>query len=244
MGSYPGNWPDSGRQMQVREDHDRNGPRDDNRATWFDHTLILGQPNSGKSYRQREIISRRTRAIAIDSEWQFGTGKRQNPLPGFTIVHEPRQLKEFLRPRLGAAFQVVYQPKFEPEKHLEIILQLATEVGECTIAIDEVANYCGSNWLSPQMSYVARCGRHPGLSFVNTSQRPAQVAKELTSLSQRILFFRLQEPADLQYAAARGLSDSQLETLARLPQGFYFEKTKLGEWEIHDPKGELWKTCL
>lgn len=177
----------------------------------------------------KEIICERSRVIAVDSEFQYGTGRRQNPLPGFQFVHQPGELKEILRQRLGAPFKVVYQPRFHPAEHLDAVMALAAEVEDVTLAIDEAANYCNAAWMPDGLDYLCRCGRHVGVSIVWTSQRPADVARGLTSPSS-LFIFRLEETRDQKFCLDRGISKEMVAAIAALPKREFVTKNPEGEW--------------
>lgn len=176
------------------------------------------------------LVERRARVLAFDGEWQFGAGARKNPLPGFAVVHQPGELVEIMRARLSLPFRVLYQPQFYPEEHLEAVCRLLAAAGNCTIAVDEVADYCSASWMPEMLSYLARCGRHPGVSLCWTSQRPADVARRLTSVSAHLNVFRLREGVDLAWLRGRGMTEEQMAELTRLPHRHFFTQDSEGCW--------------
>lgn len=176
-----------------------------------------------------EVIAARKRVIAFDSEAQYGNGRRQNPLPGFLTVYQPGELKDALRERLGADFKLLYQPRFYPQEHLDAVLALATEVEDVTVAIDEAANYCSASWMPERLDYLCRCGRHAGVSLVWTSQRPADVARGLTSPSS-LCIFRLEETRDRRFCLERGIPQPLVDAIATLPKREFMMKNAQGEW--------------
>jgi hypothetical protein len=178
-----------------------------------------------------EIIAQRKRVVAFDSEHQFGSGPRQNPLPGFVTVTQPGALKEFLRRNLGANFKLLYQPKYEPAQHLDAVMALVTEAEDATLAIEEAANYCSASWMSPRMDYLLRCGRHRGISIIWNSQRPADVARGLTSPS-RLYVFRLEETRDQKFCRERGIPEALVASISSLPKREFVTKNPQGEWVV------------
>lgn len=136
---------------------------------------------------------------------------------------QPGELKALLRQRLGAPFRVLYQPKFRPAEHFQHVLTLLIEAKDCTLLVDEAANYCGSNSLGDEFDYVIRCGRHLGISLVWNSQRPVMVHPSLRSVS-RLALFRMEDTRDLVWLRDVGFPRERLPELAALPNRTFFLK--------------------
>jgi len=176
------------------------------------------------------LIEGRPRVVAFDGEWQYGAGTRKNALPGFAVVHQPGELVEILRARLSLSFRVLYQPKFYPEQHLDEVCRLLVAVGNCTLAVDEAADYTKPAWMPEMFSYLARCGRHPRVSLCWTSQRPSDVATRLRSCSRNMSVFRLAETSDLAWLRRRGLSEEQMRQISTLRPRHFFTQDGEGRW--------------
>jgi hypothetical protein len=176
------------------------------------------------------LIERRPRAVAFDGEWQYGRGPQKNPLPGFAVLHQPGELVDFLRARLSLPFRVLYQPAHYPEEHLDEVCRLVAAAGNCTLAIDEVADYCKPAWMPEPLSALARKGRHDGVSLCWTSQRPADVATRLRSVSRNVSVFRLEEVSDLGWLRRRGMLEEQMRAITTLPPRHFFTQDAEGRW--------------
>lgn len=175
--------------------------------------------------------------LAFDPEWTWAAGS--NRLRGFRVFHDLKPLKDFLRTHLRSPFRAHYMPRFYPEVHLLGICQLLSEVGNLTLAIDEVANFSEfGKWLYfkqakelPQwLGYYARCGRHPKVSYVWTSQRPADVSRQLTTMTQHLNIFYLEESE--KWLRERGMNEAQALAVSQLPPRRYFSRVD-GEWQVY-----------
>lgn len=192
------------------------------------------------------MLQGRRRVIAFDPARQFGRGERKNPLPGFSVVEQPGELKEVLRARLGADFKILYQPPREivpfsetrtrrreiplAEQHFHAVLPLVLAVAECgdvTFGVDEIANYCSAGWMPDNLDLICREGRHVKVSLAWTSQRAADVARGITFASRFLWVYRLEEPADLNAMRERGVP---VGVVASLPKREFVTKNPDGEW--------------
>lgn len=74
----------------------------------------------------------------------------------------------------------------------------ALKLGGMAISIDEVDRVIGFG-AGAGMRDLWRRGRHVGLTVFGASQRPANVSKEITSMSEAIVMLHVHEPSDVDY---------------------------------------------
>jgi DNA helicase HerA-like ATPase len=126
---------------------------------------------------------------------------------------------EYFRKRLSSPrFRVVIHARAHFREQLEMLCRLLRAVGRLTLAVDELGLFIPSAGpsLPPAITSAMISGRHEGLSFCGTAQRPALVHVTARANAERIRWFRITEGNDLE--AARGyMPDSLADSLPFLP---------------------------
>jgi len=174
---------------------------------------IVGQPGTGKSFLMSDLIRQCRRVIVVDTVHQYGNGPRQNKLPGFVPVQSLRELIAYWSKVRQKNFRICYKPGMNLEAEFDGVARLTLEVRDCVFAIDEVWNYCEAGWMPPPLEFMARAGRHRGITTIYTGQRPAIIAADLRSVTNHWKIFRMKSQLDLK--AMQGLVPP--EALARVP---------------------------
>jgi hypothetical protein len=151
---------------------------------------IVGRKGSGKSTALRKLASSAPRLILWDplGEHKFCP----NPL------RTTEQLKQFFVWTRG---RERFAARFIPESDLaEAFNGFAEHVyrrGRLVCGIEEAPMVSLPNWLPPGFDKLCRLGRHRAISMVWTAQRMGEVARRLTSATDRFLLFRHTEPVDI-----------------------------------------------
>lgn len=91
---------------------------------------------------------------------------------------------------------------------------IAFAARDVVLVLDELALWCTPNSTPEPLKLVATMGRHRGVSLLAGAQRPALVSRHVTAQRDLMIFFRLEEPLDLDYAKRRlGAAAAELQTL-------------------------------
>jgi hypothetical protein len=104
------------------------------------------------------------------------------------------------------------------KEQLELLCILLRAVGHLTLCVDELGLFIPSVGpsLPPAITSAMISGRHEGLSFAGTAQRPALVHVTARANAERIRWYRVTERNDLD--AARGYMPQALaDSLSTLP---------------------------
>lgn len=170
--------------------------------------FVCGRKGSGKSTISRKIAiaayERGRRVAVIDPMGCF-------ELPGAPILTDLNQLCNMPD---GRSF--VFRPGDDQAAEKAILFSYIA--GDLFLIVDEADLYLpASPAADNSLMKVVRYGRHKGISLCAVSQRPANVARDLTAQSDFILSFHVTEPRDVQYLAYR-IGKSLAEELTRLPK--------------------------
>jgi hypothetical protein len=181
-----------------------------------------------------ETIKRCARICVFDPTHQYGTGQRQNSLPGFRVFNQPKQLIDFWRVHRRGNFKVIYQPGYDVAAHFDAVARLVLEVRDVVFAVDEIWSVCKAGWLPPPLEYMSRAGRHRGVTLLYTAQRPQIVAADLRDNTNQWRIFRLS--GELALGALRGRVPAQaLSLVPSLPDRHYVKTNDSMQFEVVKP---------
>jgi hypothetical protein len=124
----------------------------------------------------------------------------------------------FRAARARKRFHVVIHVREHFREQLELLCMLLRAVGDLTLCVDELGLFIPSLGpsLPPAITSAMISGRHEGLRFAGTAQRPALVHVTARANAERIRWFRVTERNDLD--AARDYMPAELaNSLPRLP---------------------------
>lgn len=171
------------------------------------------------------------RCVYFDTPGNVGSGERQNPMPGWDEVWTLGDFAHYIKCRSRGKFRVVFHPGAEPEAEFDAVCKIVFAVGNVVFAVDEIWEFCTPNHLPKPLRRIAFRGRHPGVTLLWAAQRPALVARGLTSVTSRFFVFRIQEDADLDALAGR-IPREALAQVASLPDRAYIERDEVMRWKI------------
>lgn len=97
----------------------------------------------------------------------------------------------------GGNFRIRMQ--FSQVERFDFICKFAMEIGDCSIYVDELALFCSPHWMPDNMQNVIRLGRHQGVRFVATTQRPPDIHSLVLSQAKRWYLFQTHLPRDIQF---------------------------------------------
>lgn len=169
-------------------------------------TLILGKSFTGKTARMLHELRRSPRLVITDPKcaqltslphfahlWPDWAGERWN---GFSVpgYFKPAASSMSLR------FRAVVHFRHGFKEQLDALCYLLLRVKYLTLAIDEMGLFAppGPAGVLPRhLTAVIVSGRHEGINFVATVQRPSMVHGTVLSQATRILAYRITERNDL-----------------------------------------------
>lgn len=186
--------------------------------------LFFGKSFTGKTARMMYELRDETRVVLVDPKCGSLTKLEgwDHEWPAFDEERHIWLGKSFLdyfRQRLRGRFRVaVHLRNFHPEQ-LNMLCALLMRVKNCTVAIDELGIFVPSgppNALPKFIQTAVISGRHEGLRFIGTAQRPYFVHATLRANASVMSWYRMTERNDLN--VARGyFPDSLASSLPSLP---------------------------
>ena len=151
---------------------------------------IVGRKGSGKSTAMHKLLSSVPRLILWDplGEHKFCPNS----------LKTTEQLKHFFEWTRGRTrFAARFIAASDPVEAFNGFAELVYRRGWLICGIEEAPMISQPNWLPPGFDKLCRLGRHRAISIVWTAQRMSEVARRLTSATDRFVLFRHTEPADI-----------------------------------------------
>ncbi len=179
---------------------------------------IVGRKGSGKSTALRRIME----PLPCIVLWDPLGEHCWCPNP----IQTAERLREFFRWARG---QERFGARFIAHSNLPMAFDgfadLVYRRGNLVVGVEEVPMISEPNWLPDGFDRLVRLGRHRGIDLVWTAQRMSEVARRLTSATDRFLLFRHTEPRDIDAIQARCGIDVA-DRVARLGQH------EMLEWDV------------
>ena len=156
----------------------------------------VGLRGSGKSTALREIICCRPHLVVVDVMGEHHFGEVVSDLEeAFDALDTVEGLENFavtLQPGRGDLADVVDQ-----------VCDYVFEIGDLTLALEEVPHYCTAGSMPEGLDMLARMGRHRQVDLIYTGQRFAELPRRLTATTDYFVLFGQREPRDLEALAER-----------------------------------------
>lgn len=139
----------------------------------IDKIAIIGRSGCGKSYLGKMIQKIYPRVVIIDSLNEYpATPTDITTFDQFaSFIREADDLVRFTR---------VIRFHIDEKNSLEIFelyMRALYELGDVMIVIEETQDYCSPNKIGHFFKKTLTSGRHRGLAFIFTTQRPALISK-------------------------------------------------------------------
>jgi hypothetical protein len=166
-------------------------------------TLILGKSFTGKTARLLHELRRSPRVVLADPKCaQLAALPRYAHLwPEFNGEKwETSAVPNFFADCLYHKFRAVVHVRHHFKEQLNALCYLLMRVKNLTLAVDELGLFAPpgpAQVLGGNLTAVIVSGRHEGISFVATVQRPSMVHKTALALANRMLVYRITEENDL-----------------------------------------------
>jgi len=197
--------------------------------------LFFGKSFTGKTARMLYEVRAVRRLVIVDPKCaQLAKLKGFDHLwPQYSAKPRgwaDRSVVDYFR-RMCAAerFRVVVHVRENFKEQLELLCILLRAVGHLTLCVDELGLFIPSVGpsLPPAITSAMISGRHEGLSFAGTAQRPALVHVTARANAERIRWYRVTERNDLE--AARDYMPLALaDSLPHLPNYVCIETSDAG----------------
>lgn len=166
--------------------------------------FLAGQSGSGKSTRAWDLYLRRfPRRLLLDMTGEYEAKADHIADTVGAVVDGIRALAHRGRWTVTAALDASDLPDLVgwllpvPTLHASPVLA----VGGAVLLVDEVDLLAPPGTASEAVRTLYRRSRHVGLSVVSTTQRPANVSREVSAQSTQALALALSEPRDIDYVA-------------------------------------------
>ena len=207
--------------------------------------LFFGKSFTGKTARALWEVRAVPRLIVVDPKcgqlvnlkgyqhlWpQYAPGKFCGWLTVDEYGREVDSVVDYFRPLSGnkKPFRVVIHMREHFREQLELLCILLRPVGRVTLFVDELGLFIPSRAgnLPPAITSAMISGRHEGLYFVGTAQRPSLVHTDARANAERMRWYRITLPHDLE-AAREYMPRALADSLPTLPDYVCIETTDGG----------------
>lgn len=98
------------------------------------------------------------------------------------------------------SFKLIY--RFDPENEdaeFNEVMRVLYEVGDVLIVVEEIHNFATPHRMPSWLKEVVLTGRHQGITFFATTQRPAELHKTILSQSAHLFIGSIFEKNDVAY---------------------------------------------
>lgn len=211
-------------------------------------SLYFGMTESGKSWRAKEDIRPKKRAIIFDY-----VGRCFNDLGGVVCndFSESSLLRLVDKYSRQNEFKIIMRPNriikdieaFDLSCHLAVsfgrLLSRADE--RLAFVIDEADKICTATTRSRALQLVVTKGRHDNVDTYAIAQAPQRVHTDLRVNCSRLVCFQVSDASALTAINRIGVGKSELGLVSTLGIGTYsyFEWTSNGEWFVKDRNGKI-----
>jgi hypothetical protein len=171
--------------------------------------LFFGKSFTGKTARMLHEVRAVPRLVIVDPKcaqlaklkgfehlWPQYSKKPRGWTDGSVVDY-------FRRTCAAERFRVVVHVREHFREQLELLCVLLRAVGHLTLCVDELGLFIpsgGPGSLPPAITSAMISGRHEGLAFAGTAQRPALVHVTARANAERIRWYRTTERNDLEAA--------------------------------------------
>lgn len=173
--------------------------------------VILGRTRCGKTHLSRNIQKVFPRVVIIDTVQDYEPDGETFFFSNF------EQFGLWLcKAQFSPKFRVVFQfsiHDFNKEEIADEIFRMLFEVGNILVVVDEIQYYKNSHYFS-QLILV---GARHGIATIASTQRPANISKDVISQSSDVFIGQLFESNDAKYLGDF-ISNEDLEKIAAMPK--------------------------
>jgi hypothetical protein len=186
--------------------------------------LNFGKSFTGKTARMIHEIKSELRVVLVDPKCaQLVKLKGYDHLWPYFHEDEGRWLgkdfTQYFSRRLTVKFKVVVHFRSFFREQLELLCILLASVKGVTLAVDELGLFIPpgpAGALPPAITSLAVSGRHEGIKFTGTAQRPSLVHGTVRANAEVTHWYRITERYDVE-VARKYMSDAFADALPSLP---------------------------
>lgn len=185
----------------------------------FEHGII-GQTGYGKTFFSKKLLKRFNRVIVADPQYEFPDMLQAQTLKHFINIISGQSVF-----RVAAAFEQL-------EQYTNLFRLVYKNIKNVVLLVDEISLFAPTYKSDYWLKQIAQRGRAKNISLIWTTQRPANVSRDITSQALAITAFRLTEIRDISYLSSQWRSKQGEQILTSLPK----YKNKLVRGDLHDVK--------
>jgi hypothetical protein len=172
--------------------------------------LIFGKRGSGKSVLASSLIRDQKRVLIYDTLGEYTEG---------VIIESYPELCKFWAKVYRQNFRIIYQP-LDPDGDFETVCDLVFNCGNITYLVEEIDCFCSAQALGINFKSIIQRGRHKDITLIGITQRPAGIARLITSQAKAMRIFNTTEPRDIDYFR-QILGEALIKKLAELKEYEY-----------------------
>lgn len=173
-----------------------------------DKVLIIGRTGCGKTTLVKHLLSSIKKYIIYDTVGEYGD-----------LAPEAENLLEFFEYIEAQEPRLVYFTDRDSE--FDKICRIVYALSKTYFVVDEIDNFCKSNYTPDYLTKVIRYGRKYNIGLIFVTRRPAEVSRLLTSQASKIISFTQHEPNDIKYLAPIIPGSERILTLPRFSLLYY-----------------------
>lgn len=165
-----------------------------------DKIAIFGRTGSGKTTLSKHIQKAFPKKVIFDRVREYF------PEPGdenYKIVESFESFAVAIKAAMHLdRFKIIFRFPIEATNHDTVFneaLRVLYYVGNVTVVVDEVHNFATTHYLPRYLKEILLTGRHRRVSLITTSQRPANVHKDLVSQCGHLFVGQVHERNDIKY---------------------------------------------
>ena len=184
---------------------------------------VFGRKGSGKSHKIKKMISKYARVLVYDTMDEY------TEMLAFYTWDE---LVSYLEKHKEGTFKCAYIPK-DVKNDITKFCNAALIVGDCLTVIEEADLVCNPAKIQDGFNSLMRRGRHSNVDIVFVSQRPYGINRLLTSQSDELICFKMNEKRDIDFITDF-CGDNAKEAIQNLKKYHYLVWTD-GDIKINKP---------
>ena len=186
---------------------------------------VFGIKGYGKSYYIKHVLLPKAqfqKRIIIDFTGEYAPYGEVFTTPQSAIAYIITKRNQEIQEHKNVNYSAVCQ--FRDMEDYKLMFAAIVELDNYTLVLDEIFMFIGVNRYDENLYNLYNLSRHSNANLIAASRRPAQVGRIVTSQSDKVIVFRLKEPADLEYIA-KFSSKETAQAVSRLPKEKYITIT-------------------
>lgn len=167
---------------------------------------FIGQTGYGKTYFMRSLLRTQKRVIVIDPQAEFSS---------YPTVFSIKDFRDAINNETVFRLAVMLEDLEDYDVIFKIIYK---HIQNVSVAVDEISLFAPTAKCNYWLKAIAQRGRIKKINLLWTTQRPANVSRDISSQAHVITAFRLLEPRDVSYLATKWRNKEGERILSQLPK--------------------------